>query len=112
VGENLPSAVQYAVILGDPGAGKSSLLQYLALGWAEQRESVAAAPIPLLIELRTYARDKQRAKCTDLLSFHPRGKYTCRLNQQQLHDKLRAGQAIALFDGVDEVLIRRCGMRW
>ena len=104
LGENLPSAVQYAVILGDPGAGKSSLLQYLALGWAEQPLSqLPLHPIPLLIELRTYARDKQERKCTDLLSFIHGGNITCRLNQQQLHDKLRAGQAVALFDGVDEV---------
>lgn len=60
-------------------------------------------PLPLLIELRSYARDKQEKRCHDLLSFLHAGNITCRLNQQQLHEKLQAGQAIALFDGVDEV---------
>jgi len=37
------------VILGDPGSGKSSLLRYLAVKWAQQDSS---DNIPLLIELR------------------------------------------------------------
>lgn len=94
----------HVVILGDPGSGKSTLLQYIALVWAERPLSeLPLHPIPLLIELRTYARDKQEKKCNDILSFIHSGNITCRLNQQQLHKKLKAGHAIALFDGVDEV---------
>uniref|UniRef100_B8HQ37 Putative signal transduction protein with Nacht domain protein n=1 Tax=Cyanothece sp. (strain PCC 7425 / ATCC 29141) TaxID=395961 RepID=B8HQ37_CYAP4 len=96
--------VQYAVILGDPGSGKSTLLQYLPLVWAERPlRELPLYPIPLLIELRLYARDKQEKKCNDILSFIHSGNITCRLNQQELHQKLKAGDAIALFDGVDEV---------
>lgn len=96
--------VDYAVILGDPGSGKSTLLQYMALVWAERPLSeLPLYPIPLLIELRSYARDQQAGQCQDILAFIHCGNITCRLNQQQLHDKLRAGQAIALFDGIDEV---------
>ncbi|MBD2460233.1 HEAT repeat domain-containing protein [Oscillatoria sp. FACHB-1407] len=99
-GQPLP----HVVILGDPGSGKSTLLQYLALVWAERPVSeLPLYPIPLLIELRTYARDKQEKKCHDILSFIHSGNITCRLNQQQLHEKLKAGDAIALFDGIDEV---------
>jgi predicted NACHT family NTPase len=103
--ENPPSrAEQYAVILGDPGAGKSSLLQYLALVWAERPvRELALHPIPLLIELRSYARDKQEKRCDDIVSFIHGGNVTCRLNQLDLHAKLKAGQAIALFDGIDEI---------
>lgn len=98
------SPVRYAVILGDPGSGKSSLLQYIALVWAERPVSeLPLHPIPLLIELRTYARDKQEKKCKDILSFIHSGNVTCRLNQQQLHAQLQQGEVIALFDGIDEV---------
>jgi energy-coupling factor transporter ATP-binding protein EcfA2 len=98
------SPLQYVVVLGDPGAGKSSLLQYLALIWAEQpTRDLSLQPTPLLVELRTYARDKQAGKCRDILTFLHGGNITCRLEQQQLHNKLKAGQAIALFDGIDEV---------
>ena len=98
------SALPRVVILGDPGSGKSTLLQYIALVWAERPlAELPLHPIPLLLELRTYARDKQTGKCQDLLEFIHAGNVTCRLNQQQLHDTLKTGQAIALFDGIDEV---------
>ncbi|MCY7272762.1 MAG: NACHT domain-containing protein, partial [Phormidesmis sp. CAN_BIN44] len=103
--ESLREALmQQVVILGDPGSGKSTLLQYIALIWAERSlGELPLHPIPLLLELRTYARDKQAGKCQDMLSFIHSGNVTCRLNQQQLHDTLKAGHAIALFDGIDEV---------
>ena len=98
------SPIQQVVILGDPGAGKSSLLQYIALIWAERPlRDLSLYPIPLLLELRIYARDKQAGKCQDILSFIHGGNITCRLNQQEFHDKLRSGQAVALFDGIDEI---------
>ncbi|MFN6385251.1 MAG: NACHT domain-containing protein [Pseudanabaena sp.] len=95
---------KYAVILGDPGSGKSTLLQYLALIWAERPvRDLPLYPLPLLLELRTYARDKQAGKCQDIVSFIHGGNITCRLNQQDLHEKLKNGDVIALFDGIDEV---------
>ncbi|MEB3121059.1 MAG: HEAT repeat domain-containing protein [Snowella sp.] len=98
------SPIQQVVILGDPGAGKSSLLQYIALIWAERPlRDLSLYPIPLLLELRIYARDKQAGKCQDILSFIHGGNITCRLNQQEIHEKLRSGQAVALFDGIDEI---------
>jgi hypothetical protein len=46
------------VILGDPGAGKSSLLRYVAVRWARIADSAerAAQPIPLVVDLGSYAR--------------------------------------------------------
>ncbi len=50
---------KYLVILGDPGSGKSTLLQYIALQWAESlTKGLPLKPIPLLIELRTYMRNR------------------------------------------------------
>ncbi len=58
---------KYAVILGDPGSGKSTLLQYVALIWAEKPvRDLPLQPLPLLLELRTYARDKQAGRCKDI----------------------------------------------
>ncbi len=96
--------IQHKVILGDPGSGKSSLLQYLALTWAQRPTSeLSLYPLPLLIELRLYGRDKQEGKCDGLLSFIHKGNVTCRLNEHQLHEKLKESSAIALFDGIDEI---------
>ncbi|GBF80664.1 hypothetical protein [Aphanothece sacrum] len=85
-------------------AGKSSLLQYLALNWAEKEpRNRAFSPLPLLIELRIYARDKAENKCKNFLEFFHQGNLFCHLNQHSLDDKLKKGQVIALFDGLDEV---------
>lgn len=95
------------VVLGDPGSGKSTLLQYLAVNWAELRvqqpKDAALAPLPLLVELKQFARDKANKLCLTILEFFEKGSVSCRLNQNDLKERLNRGDAIALFDGLDEV---------
>jgi hypothetical protein len=59
-------AGQRAVVLGDPGAGKSTLARYLALSLLEadpdSRLGGLRGYLPLLVELRTYARVRAEAK--------------------------------------------------
>jgi len=94
----------YVVVLGDPGSGKSTLLQYIALNWARTPlNSVIEQPIPLLIELRSYSRDRISGQCKDFLEFFHKGSVICRLNQHQLHEQLKAGKVLVMFDGLDEV---------
>ena len=96
---------RYVVILGDPGSGKSTLLQYLALDWANLSLNDASfQPIPLLIELRTYMRNRDSGQCKNFLGFfHHSSGAICNLNQHQLHEQLKAGNALVMFDGLDEV---------
>jgi len=96
---------KYIVILGDPGSGKSTLLQFLALNWAESPlDNVIVQPIPLLIELRTYMRRREEKECHNFLEFfHKCSGAITHLNQHQLHEQLKAGNAIVMFDGLDEV---------
>ncbi len=107
VGQRSRPVTDYAVVLGDPGSGKSTLLQYVALQWAEQPihdlKELAQRPLPLLIELRKYARDRNDQKCSSMVEYLHQGNIACRLNQQRLHEVLLAGDAVALFDGIDEV---------
>ncbi|MEG4235127.1 HEAT repeat domain-containing protein [Microcoleus sp. Pol11C3] len=95
----------YLVILGDPGSGKSTLLQYLALTWAiSPLNSVTSLPIPLLIELRTYIRSGESGHCKNFLEFfHQSPGSICHLNQHQLQEQLKAGEAVVMFDGLDEI---------
>ncbi|MEG4068745.1 HEAT repeat domain-containing protein [Microcoleus sp. Pol11C2] len=101
----------YIVILGDPGSGKSTLLQYLALNWARSPlNSVTSLPIPLLIELRTYIRSGESGHCKNFLEFfHQSPGSICHLNQHQLQEQLKAGDAVVMFDGLDEIF--DCGKR-
>lgn len=96
---------KYVVVLGDPGSGKSTLLQYLALEWAELPiKDLVLQPIPLLIELRTYMRNRDSQQCKNFLDFfHQSSGIIHHLNQHQLHERLKAGSAFVMFDGLDEV---------
>ncbi|WP_287311021.1 NACHT domain-containing protein [Moorena sp. SIO1G6] len=89
----------YLVVLGDPGSGKSTLLQYLALNWARTDLTTALSlPIPLLIELRTYIRNRDSGQCNNFLEFcHQSSGAICHLNQHQLHHQLKAGKALVMF---------------
>lgn len=96
----------YLVILGDPGSGKSTLLQYLALDWVEKtlEQNDFNLPIPLLIELRNYMRDRNAGSCNDFLQFyHNSPNCFYHLNQHKLHEQLKAGNALVMFDGLDEI---------
>lgn len=102
---NEKQTYKYIVILGDPGSGKSSLLQYLALNWATSPlNNVISLPIPLLIELRAYMRRREDKECHNFLEFfHKCSGAISHLNQHQLHEQLLAGKALVMFDGLDEV---------
>jgi hypothetical protein len=93
------------VILGDPGAGKSCLLQALTLRWAERPElERQRLDLPLLIELRAYAQARERDHINGFLDFWQRSPLAlCQLDSRGLRELLEAGQAQVFFDGLDEV---------
>ncbi|MBD2163902.1 HEAT repeat domain-containing protein [Calothrix membranacea FACHB-236] len=96
---------KYIVILGYPGSGKSTLLQYLALNWAESsQENLMLFSIPLLIELRNYMRLRENGECENFLDFFTQCRNTiAQVNQVKLQEQLKAGNALVMFDGLDEV---------
>ena len=95
----------YLVILGDPGAGKSTLLQFLALNWASSKlTNYFNQKIPILIELRNYVRQVEAKYCKEFLEYlHHAPGTICHLNQIKLHEQLQQGNALVMFDGLDEV---------
>ena len=93
------------VILGDPGAGKSSLLRYLALRWARITDpnEFYTKPLPLLIELREYDRWECPSN-KSLLRYLNEAQTYHRLNQVDLDRLLqRPNAAVFFLDGLDEV---------
>ncbi|MEH2399281.1 HEAT repeat domain-containing protein, partial [Nostoc sp.] len=102
---NEQQTYKYIMILGDPGSGKSTLLKYLALNWARSPlNNSFSLPIPVLIELRTYMRRREDKQCHSFLEFfHKCSGAISHLNQHQLHEQLKSGKALVMFDGLDEV---------
>ena len=91
------------VVLGDPGSGKSTLLQYLLLEWAE-RADAGRLPLPLLIELREYARLPAEKRSDGFLGYLHRGAgVRWHLDQAQLDEWLQDIPSLVLFDGLDEI---------
>ena len=104
------------VILGDPGAGKSTLSKYMTLFYAtrnlQNEKSEVEKRTPFIIIIRDFARVKRsKAGSFDFVDYL---KYTAEKNYNMNGiDKdffiamLELGKAIVLFDGLDEVMLKR-----
>ncbi|MGT2436618.1 NACHT domain-containing protein [Bradyrhizobium betae] len=103
---------QRTVILGDPGSGKSTLLRFLALvgkNRALQSRCGAKADdrLPILVTLRKYADELKSNFNLPIADFIVEALQADFSNLDITVDFLRfyleTGQAILLFDGVDEL---------
>jgi HEAT repeat protein len=107
-----------AVILGGPGSGKSTLMQYLALDWAGKQTGEStlvqyspwdwtvehAKQFPLLIELGEYAKNRMPAE--SFLEFWYRGLGAVwKFDAHRLQESLKREPHLVMFDGLDEIAV-------
>jgi hypothetical protein len=89
------------VVLGDPGAGKSTLAARLA----HQIASAHDDRVPFLVVLRNVAEALRRGERTlvDLLTSVARDPYHVELSTDAVEYLLYSGRAVVLLDGLDEL---------
>jgi formylglycine-generating enzyme required for sulfatase activity len=124
--ETAPALMPHLVITGDPGSGKSILLQHLALCLAgdllhEGEEARAdlnrltfwSLPpyVPVFIELRdlvekAFPNPADKVTINKLYSYleeHQLAEYAIREHLRELRDMMRDGEVMFFLDGLDEV---------
>jgi HEAT repeat protein len=107
-----------AVILGGPGSGKSTLMQYLALDWAGKQTGQStlvqyspwdwtgehAKQFPVLIELGEYAKDRMPSE--SFLEFWYRGLGAVwKFDANRLQESFKKEPHLVMFDGLDEIAV-------
>ncbi|WP_433213435.1 NACHT domain-containing protein [Dactylosporangium sp. CS-047395] len=94
------------VILGAPGAGKSTLMAKLAHDAAAGRIEGAQRRVPFLVTLRDHVDDFRRNAHTlgSYLQLAARAPYNVDLSADAVDYLLGNGQALVLLDGLDELV--------
>ncbi|QSV65480.1 MAG: NACHT domain-containing protein [Dolichospermum sp. DL01] len=100
-GITIANQCQYLMILGQPGAGKSTFLRKIGLETLKgNSKQIRGEYIPVLIGLKQFAGNE-----VNILNIIANEFLSCQLPQAEAftHQLLNQGKLLLLFDGLDEV---------
>ncbi len=104
---NLLQEHEGLVVLGDPGAGKTTFLKYLALKLAsgEGEDLGLGVRLPVLVPLSAYANAlaERDVRLDDFVAAYFRERVADLPVEAMLAEVLEKGSALVLLDGLDEV---------
>lgn len=89
------------MVLGKPGTGKTTFLQYIALK-CNQGELLPDR-VPIFIRLKNFAEDASESGNFSLLSHLLQDLVKSDISEQQVETLLHHGKALILLDGLDEL---------
>ena len=92
---------QKLMLLGKPGAGKTTFMQHLALECI--RGNLKADCIPVVIFFRTFVVQAQANQDFSLLGYLERFWHNYHLSSEQIATLLQQGKVLILLDGLDEI---------
>ncbi|HBB35923.1 MAG TPA: histidine kinase [Cyanobacteria bacterium UBA9273] len=89
------------MVLGKPGAGKTTFLQYIAVQCNQGH--FQAHLIPIFIRLKNFVEDAIDQDSFSLLEYIHQEIYRCNLSVPEIEALLEQGRLLILLDGLDEV---------
>ncbi|MFE1734456.1 NACHT domain-containing protein, partial [Streptomyces bacillaris] len=99
--------VERAVLLGDPGAGKSTLARYMALTLTSavipEPLSALAGKLPIVVELRRYADERWRDRTFEDFLEYLHTLEGMSVPRPVLEVLLQQQRVVMVFDGLDEL---------
>ncbi|MEH2048205.1 NACHT domain-containing protein [Nostoc sp.] len=102
-GMNVVETYSKLRVLGKPGVGKTTFLQYLAIQC--NHGAFAAHQIPIFITLRNFAQESKISNEFSLLKYIRQEFFTSKISDPSVIETLLSeGRVLLLLDGMDEIL--------
>ena len=99
--EEFSNNINRTVLLGDPGGGKSTAASYIA----HKNAKDARARLPFIVVLRDFAKDDDIAKSiSSYIEERCSTLYQCTPPEGAIEHLLLNGEALVIFDGLDELI--------